>query len=898
MNDNRVDQDQTREWDRASGAKLVFLQFRTLVRKEWLVRKRKTKLNFLLLVSSTLCVGMIWVFNAAMDLYQQMDSNRRVVKYSEMISMTSAIPSCKDNIFMRQDIPCFSLLYAPENKETREIVNNIREDNVPSIDASLVKGFSSGKEMDEYLYTHPNSVVSAVEFFKESDKNYAFSVQTNGTVRWFKGVFQQPHLYAQLPVVVAVQKALASMIAGTPKEWTVRIGEYPHPAVSAQMFTSKFAPLFFVSSILLVLILQIYEIVEQKERGTIGLLTLTGLQFTPYWSYLVATYSTLHLANASLLSLLSVAIQFQPFHGVKILYCFLLLANSSQAIMALGLLSSSLLRKTSSAISTGFLLFSLAWIMMVFLSFGFPFSLEGEGVWKTLFCMFPWTITFRGYELLSDSNTASETSNFSILMALLSAQNMIYTVLAIYFDACLPDINGKRRIPWFLFRLKQLHSKGYVSKSLLSATNQSNRCSDDAIDLEERKIKELCRKYITESIEDPEYAIQIQGLRKEYNLPGWLNRSSRIALDGDWFGVKAGECFCLLGPNSAGKTTLIKCLLGLTKASSGQAIIDGKSTYTSSDLQEASKNIGYCPQHDGSLCDLLTVWENYELFCAAKGVVPSLAEKQNVPIITGQPNATLLNASPSERRQLSIAIALIGNPKVIVLDEPTANVDPFVKRTLWKHIEELKNERSTVFLSTHSMHEAEILSDRIGIMVRGKLRCLGSPLELKRRFGSGYKISLGLRKDVAVDQKTIQENIVQLMRKSMTLKSVEFSADYVNITLPYEMEDRLPLMLTQLNNNMELLHIRDVQLRPTPMEEVFMTITKKAELENAEAEGRFETLILAEEGIALKIPVGADYIESPGGNFYTIKWTKDRLGHLRIHDYSPDKFRIREEKDR
>eukprot|EP00889_Picochlorum_renovo_P000823 jgi/Picre1/27853/NNA_000817.t1 len=408
-------------------------------------------------------------------------------------------------------------------------------------------------------------------------------------------------------------------------------------------------------------------------------------------------------------------------------------------------------------------------------------------------------------------------------------------------------------------------------------------------------MKELCRKYITESIEDPEYAIQIQGLRKEYNLPGWLNRSSRIALDGDWFGVKAGECFCLLGPNSAGKTTLIKCLLGLTKASSGQAIIDGKSTYTSSDLQEASKNIGYCPQHDGSLCDLLTVWENYELFCAAKGVVPSLAEKQNVPIITGQPNATLLNASPSERRQLSIAIALIGNPKYYAT---TANVDPFVKRTLWKHIEELKNERSTVFLSTHSMHEAEILSDRIGIMVRGKLRCLGSPLELKRRFGSGYKISLGLRKDVAVDQKTIQENIVQLMRKSMTLKSVEFSADYVNITLPYEMEDRLPLMLTQLNNNMELLHIRDVQLRPTPMEEVFMTITKKAELENAEAEGRFETLILAEEGIALKIPVGADYIESPGGNFYTIKWTKDRLGHLRIHDYSPDKFRIREEKDR
>lgn len=120
----------------------------------------------------------------------------------------------------------------------------------------------------------------------------------------------------------------------------------------------------------------------------------------------------------------------------------------------------------------------------------------------------------------------------------------------------------------------------------------------------------------------------------------------------------------------------------------GQAIIDGKSTCISSDLQEALKHVGYCPQHDGSLCDLLTVWENYELFCAAKGVVPKSMEKRDLPIIRvradneyvyfptngqsmrppylvqGQPNATLLHASPSERRQLSIAIALIGDPRV------------------------------------------------------------------------------------------------------------------------------------------------------------------------------------------------------------------------------------------
>lgn len=170
----------------------------------------------------------VWSFERAIIIYQQLNSGQGS-QAARMLSLGSSIPNCEENIFIRKDRRCFSLLYAPDTEEFSDVVRGMCQDNQPVLDQRLVKGFASGSLMDEYLYDHPNTVIAAVEFFKESSTKYAFSVQTNGTVRWFKGKFQEPHTYAQIPVILAVQKALAVKISGQNLGWKVSAGQFPQP---------------------------------------------------------------------------------------------------------------------------------------------------------------------------------------------------------------------------------------------------------------------------------------------------------------------------------------------------------------------------------------------------------------------------------------------------------------------------------------------------------------------------------------------------------------------------------------------------------------------------------------------------------------------------------------------
>lgn len=171
-------------------------------------------------------------------IYQRLDSGQGESKQALMLPFGSAIPDCEQNVFMRQDVQCYSLLYSPDTEEFNAVVRDMCQDNQPALSERLVKGFPSGRSMDEYLYDHPNTVIAAVEFFKEGTHKYAFSVQTNGTVRWFKGKFQEPHSYAQIPVILAVQKALATKIIGKRIGWEVNVGSYPHPQTVCNLLYS------------------------------------------------------------------------------------------------------------------------------------------------------------------------------------------------------------------------------------------------------------------------------------------------------------------------------------------------------------------------------------------------------------------------------------------------------------------------------------------------------------------------------------------------------------------------------------------------------------------------------------------------------------------------------------
>lgn len=224
-------------------------------------------------------------------------------------------------------------------------------------------------------------------------------------------------------------------------------------------------------------------------------------------------------------------------------------------------------------------------------------------------------------------------------------------------------------------------------------------------------------------------AIETKGLTKKYK--------DLTAVDGLNLDVRQGELFALLGVNGAGKTTTIKMLTCLTKPDGGDAFVNGTSIISNPD---AVKNIiGVSPQ-ETAVAPNLSVRENLELMCGVHGFdrrkreekIRELSEQFDLTGILGKKAGKL---SGGWQRRLSIAMALISEPEILFLDEPTLGLDVLARSELWDNIRALKG-KITIILTTHYMEEAEALSDRIGIMRDGKLLALGTAEEIKAQAGT------------------------------------------------------------------------------------------------------------------------------------------------------------------
>lgn len=210
--------------------------------------------------------------------------------------------------------------------------------------------------------------------------------------------------------------------------------------------------------------------------------------------------------------------------------------------------------------------------------------------------------------------------------------------------------------------------------------------------------------------------------------------------------VEQGELFSLLGVNGAGKTTTVKMLSCLSRPTSGEAYLNGKSII--SDSASVKSIIGVSPQ-ETAVAPNLTVKENLELMCGVHGFskekssdkTAELAEKFELNGILKKKAGKL---SGGWQRRLSIAMALVSEPQILFLDEPTLGLDVIARSELWDLIRELKG-KTTVILTTHYMEEAEALSDRVGIMKDGKLLAVGTPEELNEKTGTSYLVDAFLK---------------------------------------------------------------------------------------------------------------------------------------------------------
>ncbi len=225
-----------------------------------------------------------------------------------------------------------------------------------------------------------------------------------------------------------------------------------------------------------------------------------------------------------------------------------------------------------------------------------------------------------------------------------------------------------------------------------------------------------------------EHSIIIDRLVKKY--------SDVTAIDDLSLQVNKGELFGLLGPNGAGKTTTINVLCGLLKPTSGSAIVGGYDVQK--EPAKVKELIGVCPQ-DTPVYPYLTGKENAEFFGSLQGM-PKEKLKKNVNTLLQK--LDLLDDSKRRvgkysggmKRRLNLIIALVHDPEIAFLDEPTVAMDPQSRRTVWDFIRDLKKNGKTVILTTHYMEEAEVLCDRVGIIDHGKLIALGAPTDLMREY--------------------------------------------------------------------------------------------------------------------------------------------------------------------
>jgi len=288
------------------------------------------------------------------------------------------------------------------------------------------------------------------------------------------------------------------------------------------------------------------------------------------------------------------------------------------------------------------------------------------------------------------------------------------------------------------------------------------------------------------------------------------------------FGIPAGECFGLLGVNGAGKTTTFEMLTGEKTLSSGSVEIKGMDI--ASHMQEIRQHIGYCPQYDG-LVGSLTGREALAMFARLRGV----PEAKIAELVESAVNALALKKfadqccgtySGGNKRKLSTAIAIIGAPDIIFLDEPTSGMDPKSRRYLWNVLLAIKRSGKIIVLTSHSMEECEALCSKVVIMKEGQFQCFGSPTHLKAKYGSGYTVTARLERDASGNPANTAD--LKAMFNSSFPQALFEKDVYGEVSYTLPKDTLLSTLFEVLESKKGSLKIEDYSVAQTSLEQVFL----------------------------------------------------------------------------
>lgn len=303
-------------------------------------------------------------------------------------------------------------------------------------------------------------------------------------------------------------------------------------------------------------------------------------------------------------------------------------------------------------------------------------------------------------------------------------------------------------------------------------------------------------------------AVRCNDLRKTYDGKPPVEAVRGIDLE-----VAEGECFGVLGPNGAGKTTTIEILEGLLQPTSGEVEILGKGWRSSQ--RDIREQIGVSLQ-ETRFSDKLTVHETLTLFRSfyRRGISP--AEAMERVSLQEKSAAWVKNLSGGQRQRLAVATALIGDPALLFLDEPTTGLDPHSRRELWEIITACRKQGRTTVLTTHYMEEAERLCDRVAIVDHGKIIALGTPRDLIAQLGGEHVVEFSLQSQ---DESDLPSETWDDL-PAVTACRLEAGEVHLSVTEPHVV---LPALLERIEQ--KSLHLASLTTRHASLDDVFVMLT-------------------------------------------------------------------------
>ncbi|XP_018575545.1 ATP-binding cassette sub-family A member 3-like isoform X2 [Anoplophora glabripennis] len=442
------------------------------------------------------------------------------------------------------------------------------------------------------------------------------------------------------------------------------------------------------------------------------------------------------------------------------------------------------------------------------MAFGFQVMLmyegTGEGVqWSNIFT----------------PNNPDDKLTLGLILIMLTVDTFIYLIIALYVEAVFPGDYGVPQPWYFLF-----------TSSFWCGPSSLTRVEDLSAKVNEGEFFE----------EEPRHlrvGIEIKNLRKVFNNKAAVQRLSVNMFE--------DQITVLLGHNGAGKTTTMSMLTGMITPTSGTAKVNGYDIRT--DMGGVRSSLGLCPQHN-IIFDELTVAEHLYFFSKLKGLqrkyIPDEINKYvQLLELEDKRNAKSATLSGGMKRKLCVGMALCGNSKVVMLDEPTAGMDPSARRALWDLLQNQKEGR-TMLLTTHFMDEADLLGDRIAIMAGGELQCCGSSFFLKKKYGAGYSLILDKSRDCEPSE------VTQLLQNH--IPGIEIHSNIgseLTYLLSESQSSQFEPMLKDLEEHSERLEIRSYGISLTTLEEVFMKVGADRGMENGDFDNP-ETAILQNGNIS------------------------------------------------